>query len=174
MAAPHSSIRLRRYRQDDLGLLRQLLGDPEMTRFLGGPESDQSLAARHERYIESDPDTSGLFVVVVGDAEAPAGWVGFWESEWEGETTWEIGWHVLPLFQGRGVATAGATLALEAARSRRRHRFVDAFPAVDNGASNALCRRLGFRLLGEVEIEYPKGRMMHAMHWRLDLGDGSV
>lgn len=173
MAAPHSSIRLRSYREDDLGLLHQLLGNPEMTRFLGGPESDRSLAGRHERYLESDPETTGLFVVVVGDDEVSAGWVGFWESEWEGETTWEVGWHVLPQFQGQGVATAGARLALASARSRRRHRFVDVFPAVDNDASNAVCRRLSFRRLGEVEVEYPKGRMMRAMHWRLDLGDGS-
>ena len=174
MAAPHSRIRLRPYREDDLGLLHQLLGDPEMMRFLGGPEPDRALAARHERYLGSDPDTNGLFVIAVGADDAPAGWVGFWESEWEGETTWEVGWHVLPQYQGQGVATAGARLALEAACSRRSHRFVDAFPAVDNGASNALCQRLGFQRLGEVEIEYPKGCTMLATHWRLDLGDGSV
>lgn len=77
---------------------------------------------------------------------------------------------MLSQFQGAGVGTVAARLALAEARSRHRHRFVEAFPAADNVASNALCERLGFRCLGGVEVEYPKGRMMHATHWRMDLG----
>jgi len=59
--------------------------------------------------------------------------------------------------------------ALAEARSRGSHGFVDAFPSVDNAACNALCARLGFHDLGEAEVEYPKGRMMQARHWRYDL-----
>jgi RimJ/RimL family protein N-acetyltransferase/catechol 2,3-dioxygenase-like lactoylglutathione lyase family enzyme len=169
MEAPRSDVRLRAYSDGDLGLLRSLLGDAKMTRFLGGPESEQALADRHQRYLHSDPETSGLFVIVVGESQLPAGWVGFWESEWDGEVTWECGWHVLEAFQGSGVATSGARLALEEARSRGKHRYIDAFPACDNAASNALCERLGFTLLGDVEVEYPKGHAMRSMHWRLDL-----
>lgn len=162
-------VRIRPYAEGDLPLLRALLGDPEMTRFLGGPESAEALAARHERYLTADPETNGLFTVLLCEPAAAVGWVGFWESEWDGEHVWECGWHVLREFQGQGVATEAMRLALDAARSRNRHGFMDAFPSVDNGASNAVCRRLGFRFLGEAEVEYPKGRMMRAQHWRFDL-----
>jgi RimJ/RimL family protein N-acetyltransferase len=44
-----------------------------------------------------------------------------------------------------------------------------AFPAVGNAPSNAVCDRLGFALLGEVEVEYPPASMMTCNDWRLDL-----
>jgi len=162
-------VRIRPYGEADLPLLRALLGSEAMTRFIGGPEADDKIAARHERYLDADPETNGLFTILVG--QEPVGWVGFWESAWGGAAEWECGWHVLGEHQGRGVAGAAARLLLDEARTRDRHRFVDAFPAVDNVASNALCRRLGFRDLGDAEVEYPKGSMMRARHWRFDLED---
>lgn len=168
--ATRSDVGLRPYSDCDFGLLRELLGDPDLMRYLGGPESEQSLIARHARYLGAEAETNGIFVIVVGEPESPAGWVGFWESQWAGEVMWECGWHVLPGFQGAGVATAGASLALREARDRRRHRYMEAFPASGNAASNALCKRLGFVRLADVEIEYPRGSTMQAVRWRLDLG----
>lgn len=142
---------------------------------LGGPETPEALLARHERYLGYDGATEGLFTILAGPDRAPAGWVGYWECSWQGEDVWECGWHVLPEFQGEGVAAAGSVLMLERARAHGRHRFVHAFPAVDNAASNALAARLGFELLGGVEVEYPKGSMMRSNDWRLDLlGDRSA
>jgi hypothetical protein len=46
-----------------------------------------------------------------------------------------------------------------------------AFPSVDNGPSNAICKKLGFILLGEEDFEYPKGSFMRSNDWRLDLSD---
>jgi len=37
---------------DDLPLLRAVLGDPRMTQHLGGPEADDALMARQERYVK--------------------------------------------------------------------------------------------------------------------------
>jgi RimJ/RimL family protein N-acetyltransferase len=50
-----------------------------------------------------------------------------------------------------------------------------AFPSVENVASNALCRKLGFTLLGDAEFEYPAGSgiSMRCNDWRLDLAGGS-
>jgi RimJ/RimL family protein N-acetyltransferase len=140
-----------------------------MMRHLGGPESPEAIEARHRRYVTSDPATNGLFAILAGPEAEPVGWVGFWESEWDGEPAWECGWSVLPEAQGRGVATAAAALMLEEARRRRRLRWVHALPSVDNAASNALCRTLGLELVGETEVEYPKGHMMRSNDWRLDL-----
>ncbi len=162
-----SDVAIRQYSECDFDMLCELLGDPEMTQFLGGPESLEALQARHQRYLAADPATNGIFTVILGDVEV--GWVGFWEIEWEGEPGWECGWHVRVSFQRQGIATAAATLALRSAAARRRHRWMHAFPSLNNVASNALCRTIGFELLGEADVEYPKGSMMHAAHWRFDL-----
>jgi RimJ/RimL family protein N-acetyltransferase len=47
--------------------------------------------------------------------------------------------------------------------------LVRALPSVANGPSNAVCRKLGFELLGEAEIEFPPGRLFRAADWRLAL-----
>jgi len=162
-------ISLRPWEAGDLPLLMRLLGDPDMMRHLGGPESADAISARHERYVALDPAVGGVFAIIAGlDAEA-VGWVGYWESEWHDEPTWECGWHVLPGWQRRGVATAATALMLERVRQHGRHRHIHAFPSTDNAASNALSRTLGFESLGEVSVEYPLGTMMRAHAWRLDL-----
>jgi len=162
-------VRLRPWAADDLPLLVRLLGDPEMMQHLGGPDTPDAIEARHQRYLASDPAKGGLFAIIAGREAEAVGWVGYWESEWQDEPAWECGWHVLPEWQGRGVATAGTALMLEQARQRRTFRYIHAFPSVDNAASNALCRTLGFESFGEVRVEYPRGIMMRANDWRLDL-----
>jgi RimJ/RimL family protein N-acetyltransferase len=167
-----TDVDIRLYSEGDFPLLECLLGDPAMMVHLGGPESPEALRERHERYIGYDGSSEGLFTIVVGPDRADAGWAGYWASSWQGDAVWECGWHVLPEFQGRGVASAGAALMLDRARMRGLHRFAHAFPSVGNAASNALCARLGFELLGSVEVEYPKGSMMCSNDWRLDLTAG--
>lgn len=168
-ATPRPGVAIRPWAEGDLWLLQRLLGDPAMTAHVGGPETPEAIRKRHRRYLAPGPTHEGLFAVVTGPEAEAVGWVGYWESEWQGETVWECGWNVLPEHQGRGLATAATALMLEHARRRGVHRNVHAFPAVDNVASNALCRALGFRLLGEVEVEYPPGTMMRGSDWRYEL-----
>ena len=59
--------------------------------------------------------------------------------------------------------------AIDSARDERKHRYLHAFPSVENAPSNAICRKLGFTLLGEHEVEFPPGHWMRANDWRLDL-----
>lgn len=94
-------------------------------------------------------------------------------SGWSiGVNAYESGWMVVPASQGRGLARAGTALAIEAARSERRHRALHAFPSAENPPSNAICRGLGFTLLEELPFEYPPGRWMQCNDWRLDLTAG--
>jgi RimJ/RimL family protein N-acetyltransferase len=139
-----------------------------MTQHVGGPESPEQLVSRHERYLASGPP-GGVFAVTVGPDASSAGWVGYWESDWQGDRVWEIGWHILPEFQRRGVATAAAQLALGRAAAEGLHAFAHAFPAVANAASNGVCRAAGFELMGEVDVEYPPGKMMRSYDWRIAL-----
>jgi len=108
-----------------------------------------------------------MFAILLG-AES-VGSVGYWESEWQGETVYEMGWSVLPSFQGQGIAARATLAALDKLRPLALHRFVHAFPSVENPPSNGVCRKAGFSLIGEFEGEYPKGHFMRCNNWRLDL-----
>jgi RimJ/RimL family protein N-acetyltransferase len=166
----HSAVRLEQWGKGDLWLLEKLLGDPEMTRHLGGPESPEQLAARQKRYEQAaDSDTSRVFKVVDEATGEGVGWVGYWEREWRDRQVFEIGWAVLPEFQGRGIAGRATALAIDDARSAGKHRYLHAFPSVDNAPSNAICQKLGFTLVEALEFEYPKGHFMLCNDWRLDL-----
>lgn len=161
------AVALRAWTDADLPLLRGLLGDPAMMTYLGGPESEEKLLARHQRYLDVDATGTGrVFVITTGPEHTAVGWIGYWESTWHGEACWETGWSVLPEFQGRGLATRGAALALEEAAAERRHPFIYAFPAVANGPSNGVCAKLGFEKLGSETLEYPPGTQMECVIWR--------
>jgi RimJ/RimL family protein N-acetyltransferase len=159
-------IELEPYSDRDMPLLERS-NAPEMTDHLGGPETREQLERRLRQYVAATTDRARMFKVIVDGV--PAGGVGFWEREWQGEQTFETGWGVFPEFQGRGIATAAMELLIPMARAARSHEAMHAFPSVDNGPSNAICRKLGFELLGECQFEYPKGHWMHCNDWRLDL-----
>ncbi|MGH2626694.1 MAG: GNAT family N-acetyltransferase [Anaerolineales bacterium] len=161
-------IDIRPWSAGDLPLLERLMGDPAMTEHLGGPEPREKIRQRHERYYGS-PEKGKMFVIVVGPLRVAAGSVGYWEREWQGKQVWETGWSVLPEFQGRGIATRATAAVVDRVRAERRHRFLHAFPSVDNAPSNAICRKVGFRLQGEADFEYPPGNRMRCNDWRLDL-----
>ena len=159
-------MRIEPWGTDDQGLLEQLVGDPAMMEHLGGPESTQKIAERQVKYAKPD---SGMFKIVDVSSGSGCGSVGFWERDWRGRRVYEVGWSVLPSFQGRGIAVAATRLILARARETGEHRFVHAFPSIDNPASNAICRRLGFTLLEVCRFEYPPGNWMHCNDWQLDL-----
>jgi len=159
-------VRIEPWGPDDLELVRALNGDPAMMVHLGGPETEEKMADRQRRYAEPG---SGMFKIVDTATGESAGSVGYWEKTWREEQVYEMGWSVLPAFQGRGVAVEAGSLLVAVARSEGVHRFMHAFPSVDNAPSNAICRKLGFTLLGDSEFEYPPGSFMRCNDWRLRL-----
>jgi RimJ/RimL family protein N-acetyltransferase len=161
-----ASVRLEPWGEADLPLLQKLLGDPVMMEHLGGPETEEKIAGRQARYERPDSKQFKIVDAATGDG---VGYVGYWEREWRNDSVYEIGWSVLPAFQGRGIAGAATFQAIAIARSERQRQFLHAFPSVDNAPSNAICRKLGFTLLGPCEFEYPKGSLMWCNDWRLDL-----
>jgi RimJ/RimL family protein N-acetyltransferase len=162
-------VRLEPWSEDDLDLLRQI-NTPEMKKHLGGPETDEQVIARNQRYTAmNDPATGRMFRVVLLPEKEAVGGIGYWEREWEGDQVYETGWSVLPGYQGRGIAVAAARAVIEVAREQHRHRYLHAYPNVDNAASNAICRKAGFDLLGPCDFEYPPGHPMRCNDWRLDL-----
>jgi RimJ/RimL family protein N-acetyltransferase len=162
-----AGVRIEPWGEHDGPLLEQLVGDPAMMTHLGGPESPEKIAGRQQRYAKPD---SGMFRIVDEETGRGIGSVGFWDKEWRGETVCETGWSVIPEFQGRGVAVRATAQVIEVARAAGRHRYMHAFPSVDNAPSNAICHRLGFTLLEEaIDFEYPPGNPLRCNDWRLDL-----
>jgi len=166
-----ATVTLEPWGSGDLPLLERLMGDPRMTKHLGGPESPDKLRKRQGRY-ERLEGGDRMFKIVDVASGAGVGSVGFWTKEWRDEQVYEVGWMVVPEFQGRGIAVAATAQAIEHARRDEKHRFMHAFPNIENAPSNAICRRLGFELLGACEFEFPKGHFMACNDWCLDLRPG--
>jgi RimJ/RimL family protein N-acetyltransferase len=80
-----------------------------------------------------------------------------------------MGWQVLPGFQGRGLAVRATVAAIGFAAAEGRHPWAHAYPKVDNAASNGVCRKAGFTLLGECDFEFPKGNPIVCNDWRYAL-----
>jgi len=168
------AVEIRPWEDGDLGLLQRLRGDPAMNEHLGGPESQEKILERHLRYLKSwSTDRDRMFAIVVGPQKLGAGSIGYWELEWHDQVVWETGWGVLPDYQGRGIATRASILTLERARAEGRHRFMHAFPSIDNAASNAVCQKVGFVKQGEADFEFPKDHWMRCNDWCLDLQAGN-
>lgn len=162
-------IVLRPWAEGDWPLLVRL-NTPEMTDHLGGPESDVALSARHERYLAAAESPLVFPWAAVLEPEGVAmGSVTLWEREWHGRTVYEMGWAIVPEYQGRGLATAAVKQAVELTRGLRRRNEVHAFPSVENAPSNSVCRKAGFELIGPVEFEYPKRHWMSCNDWQLSL-----
>ncbi|WP_031078361.1 GNAT family N-acetyltransferase [Streptomyces sp. NRRL WC-3742] len=167
-----ANITIEPWTDSDLPLLRRI-NTPGVKVHVGGPETEEQLLVRHARYLDFVPSGIGcMYRIVLLPGGEPVGSVGYGTRTWQGGTVHEMGWNVLPEYQGLGIAVAATRLAVDAARREARHRYLHAFPSVDNPASNAVCAKAGFTLLGETEFEFPPGRFMRSHDWRVDLRAG--
>lgn len=167
------AFRLRPVGPRDLDAYVAMRCDPAMTVDLSGPQPVEEMPAKVARDVEAmAADRDWVWMVEVdGDAGADgtrgprvAGSVALWAHEEGGETISEIGWMVLTAFQGRGLARAAVRAVLDLAREDGRWGPVHAYPRVSNAASNALCRSLGFALVGTEEFDY-RGVTAASHHW---------
>ena len=164
-------VDIRPYSKGDQWILQRTLGDPNETTHLGGSESEDRLQKRHKKYLalSKDPQTGYMFVITIGTKKTPAGTIGYWERDWDNQKVWEVGWSVLPEYQKQGIATAATRLLVNFVKELRSHRYIFAYPSVNNCPSNAICRKLGFTLIGDRDFEYPPGNILHCNIWQLDL-----
>jgi len=143
--------------EGDLELLRRA-NTPELMDWVGGVETDEQVVARHERYLALARNGTGMqFRVTIPGHPEGVGMVGYWLHEWHGEPALESGWSVESEYRGRGIAPAAVVAMLEFARAAGETLPVHAYPSVDNPASNAVCRKAGFTLLGEEDFEVGAG-----------------
>jgi RimJ/RimL family protein N-acetyltransferase len=138
---------------------------PELTEHLGGPETTEQLQRRHERYLSL---AEGQMFLVLLDSRM-VGSIGYWTREWDGQRVYETGYGILPEYQGRGFAVEALRLCAERAGRDGSGAWLHAFPSVHHAASNAVCRKAGFELVGGCEFEYPPGNFIRSNNWRFEL-----
>ncbi|MQS13471.1 GNAT family N-acetyltransferase [Streptomyces kaniharaensis] len=183
-------MRLRDVEESDAEAYVRMRCDPVMMAELGGPLPKERVVERLRNEVrEAAEDRSWIRMIVVpdgaGPGEAVAGGIALWSHESHesresresrgsnedgGAAISEIGWMVLPEYQGRGLAKAAVRQLLDQAARDGRWGSVHAFPAVTNGPSNGICRALGFRLLGEREVDFAD-RVLHCHHWVVEPGE---
>ncbi len=166
------TVHIRPWCDEDLPILERIFSDPQTMEFLGQVETPEQIRQRHQRYLTGNNGMLHMYAIRVGPENAAAGLVGFWEHDANGVLVYETGWVVLHEFQGQGVATRASVLATELARQEHKFRYLHAYAAVANNASNAVCRKAGFTLQGELEIsDSPPVPPMRYNDWMLDLGE---
>ncbi|MDX6287459.1 MAG: hypothetical protein QOG53_2944 [Frankiales bacterium] len=137
---------------------------------LGGPQRPDDMPAKVARDVElTEADGAWVLMIVPGeDPSVVAGTVALWPHEGDSPKS-EIGWMVLPEFQGQGLAKAAVGEVLQRARADGRWGVVHAFPSVTNVASNALCRALGFSRVAEEDLLFSE-QIFRVNHWCVDTG----
>ena len=161
-------MRLRDVELGDVRAYVRMRCDPVMMAELGGPQPREGIQEKVARDVQAAAaGEAWIKMIVPGGAarDAVAGSVALWSHDEDGgEPITEIGWMVLPEFQGRGLAKQAVRMLLELARDDGRWGLVHAFPATTNGPSNGICRSLGFRLAGEREVAFA-GRVLQSNDW---------
>ena len=146
-------IRLRRYRESDFENHYRLCADPNLMRYLiGGKPMSRLEAWRHMAflvghwelrgygYFAAEEKASGQFIGRLGFTN-PEGWPGF-----------EVGWTLLPEFQGKGFATEGGRFLLNYAFTELGKDHVISVIHPDNRPSIRVAERLGEKLEGRTEV----------------------
>lgn len=150
---------------------------PELMTYLGGPESSEKVAERAARYANGwRTGANSMFVVTTDDPTVnggvpgnpgAVGIIGYWPLHEPNADALETGWTIF--VPGRGYATEALRLMLAHAEAHSDRRTLHAYPRTDHDASNALCRRAGFELVGAIDMEYPPGTPIRSNDWRCDL-----
>jgi len=150
-------VKLRDVRLGDVDLYVRMRCDPVMMAELGGPLPRAGIEAKVASDVaEAGAGRAWIFMIVPDETDpgTVAGSVVVWSQVEDGKRYSEIGWMVLPEFQGRGLGKAATRAVLERARTEDRWGLIHAFPGVTNGPSNGICRTLGFTLVGEREVVF--------------------
>lgn len=159
---------LRPYTDDDLALTRAMEFDPVVMRHLGGAAGEDRALAVHRKRLAGIEAGDWYYTVTPDGGDAPVGLVAVWRSDFGGEQIFELGlmFRADHHRQGLGLA-AGKRVVADLAASGRATQL-HGFTSVDNVASEQGAYALGFRLLGETDLDY-EGRPLRCYHWVLDL-----
>jgi len=158
-------MELRTVTEEDVALRISMETDPAMMAELGGPISKERIEKAYSKALQSiAAGTCWCFKIIPDGSQTAAGTMAIWLSSWRDEPINEMGWMILPQFQGKGLASQAAKQILHMAKAQTKFQFVHAFPGISNLPSNAICRKAGFSKLEECEVDYAE-RILQCNHW---------
>jgi [ribosomal protein S5]-alanine N-acetyltransferase len=130
---------------NDLPLARELWGDLEVTRYFGGPFSEEDIVQRFEREIARRKAHGFQYwpIHLLSDNEF-VGCCGLKPYRPEKEIH-ELGFHLRPKYWGKGLAVEAARAAIEYGFETIRARGLSAGHHPDNVNSKKVMAKLGFR-----------------------------
>ena len=148
----------RTWSMEDVPLAVKLWGNTEVTRTFGGPFSEPQIMERLAREIANQLAYKLQYwpVFHLEDAEF-AGCCGL-RSYKEGKQIFELGFHFLPQFWGKGLATEAAQAVISYAFGPLALKGLFAGHHPDNAASAHVLKKLGFRYTHD-EIYPPTGEL---------------
>jgi [ribosomal protein S5]-alanine N-acetyltransferase len=131
--------------EDDLPLAMILWGDPKVSALIGGPFADEDVRARLASHIEMlhahQVQYWPIFLLQDGDFVGCAGLRPYGN----GEPPFELGFHLRPAYWRQGLAMEAAQAVIAFAFETLAVKTLFAGHHPENGASERLLRKLGFR-----------------------------
>ncbi|WP_392667141.1 GNAT family N-acetyltransferase [Streptomyces sp. LN785] len=160
-------MQLRNVSPGDVDAYVRMRCDPAMMADLGGPLPREGMEDKVRRDARQAAADLAWLKMIVPDPATPdlvAGTVTIWSHDTDDGPISEIGWMVLPDFQGQGLGKRAVRTLLQQARDEDRWDIVHAFPATSNAASNGICRSVGFRFVSEAGVTFA-GQVLKTNHW---------
>ena len=130
---------------EDLPLARELWSDIEVTRFLGGPFSDQEISQKLQREItRMNAHQFQYWPIHLLSNDEYIGCCGLRPYRPEDQIH-ELGFHLRPRYRGRGLAPEAAHAVIRYAFETIGAKALSARHHAENTASKKLLEKLGFR-----------------------------
>ena len=150
-------IRLRQWEERDRIPFARLNADPVAMEFFPSTLTREESDAMVERMRAAIDERGWGFWCLEIEGHC-AGFTGLNMPTFEAEflPAIEIGWRLLPVYWGRGLATEAARLALAYGFDVLKAAEIVAFTAVTNARSRAVMERLGMRHHAEADFDHPR------------------
>jgi RimJ/RimL family protein N-acetyltransferase len=135
----------RRWTEEDWPLARELWGDIEVTKFFGGPFSEEAIRERFERQMQNQEEHGfqywPIFELTSGEFVGCCGLRPYWPEK----GVHELGFHLRPKFWGQGLAMEAARAVIPFAFETIGAKGLSAGHHQGNVNSKKVLERLGFR-----------------------------
>ena len=167
---------------DDLPLYEAMFGNEEYMKELGGIQPAEKIPGILQRQVNCvQSDKGWVFKIIpepqdwkegdenISQTEIAVGTVCVWTGydDKRAVEISEMGYGVLPHYQGKGFASKAIRQVIDLARENGRWGVIHAYTNINNKSSIRLCEKVGFELMEECDMEYD-GRIMPAKHFIID------
>jgi len=160
----------RRWTIDDLPLALALWGDPDVTRYIGGPFSPKDVTEKlHGEIASMEAHHVQYWPLFLLEGDAHVGCAGLRPYRVH-DQIYELGFHLRPAYWGRGLAAEAGQAVIAFAFERLGAEGLFAGHHPEHGASRAVLERLGFRFTHE-EV-YPPTGLRHPSYLLMRPGSG--